>query len=92
VVHGDDIVPRVPWLLGAYRHAGHEVFFPGVPVDGQLGDAAFLVDPSLAVKAPLDCRNAIRELTGEKVAWLADHHVDTYLGLFQPIRSYVFNS
>jgi hypothetical protein len=30
VVHGDDVVPRVPWLLGEYRHAGHEVFFANV--------------------------------------------------------------
>ena len=30
VVHADDIVPRVPWLLGAYRHAGHEVFYTGI--------------------------------------------------------------
>ena len=28
VVHAADIVPRVPWLPGGYRHAGHEVFFP----------------------------------------------------------------
>jgi hypothetical protein len=27
VVHSDDIVPRLPWLMGVYRHAGHEVFF-----------------------------------------------------------------
>jgi len=29
VVHADDVVPRVPWLLGVFRHAGHEVFFTG---------------------------------------------------------------
>ena len=28
-IHADDIIPRVPWLLGGYRHAGHEVFFTG---------------------------------------------------------------
>lgn len=28
IVHAADIVPRVPWLPGGYRHAGHEVFFP----------------------------------------------------------------
>jgi len=28
VVHADDVVPRLPWLLGAYRHCGHEVFYP----------------------------------------------------------------
>jgi hypothetical protein len=28
VVHAEDIVPRVPWMLARYRHAGHEVFFP----------------------------------------------------------------
>ena len=32
VVHAEDIVPRVPWLLGSYRHAGHEVFYRPSPL------------------------------------------------------------
>jgi pimeloyl-ACP methyl ester carboxylesterase len=31
VVHADDLVPRVPWLLGTFRHAGHEVFYHPSP-------------------------------------------------------------
>jgi pimeloyl-ACP methyl ester carboxylesterase len=89
VVHADDIVPRVPWLLGAYRHAGHEVFYAN-RLAGECGP--YLLDPSVPAKLPLDFRNGLRELTGEKLAWIADHHVDTYLGLFEPTFSPAFNS
>jgi hypothetical protein len=78
VVHADDIVPRVPWLLGCYRHAGHEVFVSGAGS----GRLEFRVDPSLGFKLPFDAVNAVRELRHGKVALLADHHVATYLELF----------
>jgi pimeloyl-ACP methyl ester carboxylesterase len=91
VVHADDIVPRVPWLLGAYRHAGHEVFYPG-PRMGDICELPYLLDPSAPAKLPLDFRNGLRELTCEKIAWLADHHVDTYLELFQSKPSSVYQS
>lgn len=29
IVHADDIVPHIPWLLGRYRHVGHEVLYGG---------------------------------------------------------------
>lgn len=79
VIHADDIVPRVPWLLGAYRHAGHEVFYvePNKP----------LVDIGTLAKLPWDIRNAWRELTHEKIALFGDHHVATYQALFSPTNT-----
>jgi triacylglycerol lipase len=35
IIHADDIVARVPWLLGAYRHSGHEIYFPSLLGVGQ---------------------------------------------------------
>jgi hypothetical protein len=71
VVHADDVVPRVPWLLGSYRHSGHEVFFPGGKVN-----------PSLWQKLPSGLIALARELSQGKIALLADHHVATYRRLF----------
>jgi pimeloyl-ACP methyl ester carboxylesterase len=31
--------PRVPWLLGAYRHAGHEIHFPFPPAEAMQLDS-----------------------------------------------------
>jgi len=52
VIHADDIVARVPWLLGAYRHAGHEIFFPSLlpvgrdrPQSGQPPCCSVSVEP-----------------------------------------------
>ncbi len=91
IVHADDVVPRIPWLLGSYRHAGHEIFFPSVgrmPSSGAgSGDPAYRADPSIAAKLPWDWRNAWRELRHGKLALLADHRVDTYLGLFGTTRA-----
>lgn len=81
VVHANDIVPRVPWLLGGYKHAGHEVFFGGI-ANCKSSIANFQLDPSLTAKLPWDIRNAWRELARDKVALIADHHIDTYLRLF----------
>jgi hypothetical protein len=85
VVHADDIVPRMPWLLGAYRHAGHEVFHIGDRIQNSefRGSDFWLLDPGFFAKLPWDLRNAWRELCQGKVALLADHHVSTYLNLFQ---------
>ena len=44
VVHGDDFVPRVPWLLGWYRHAGREAFFVESRIQnsgGRIGNTEF---------------------------------------------------
>jgi triacylglycerol lipase len=75
VVHAADIVPRVPWLLGTYRHAGHEVYFARER-------EKFLMDPSLLEKLPDDLRIAGREVRRGHLALLADHHVDNYVKLF----------
>jgi triacylglycerol lipase len=84
VVHGDDIVPRVPWRLGMYRHAGHEVF--------ATRSGEFRVDQAGTAKVFCELRNAWRELGRKKVALLADHHVNTYLPLFQSNRAGAFVS
>ncbi len=98
VVHADDIVPRVPWLLGDFRHCGQEAFY-GPPQIGRaeqraqagisspfcLRDALdnFRLNPGVLEKIPWDARNAARELRSGKLALLADHHVDSYLALFK---------
>jgi hypothetical protein len=90
IVHADDLIPRIPWLLGIYRHAGHEVFVSGAgsqppsPRLWRAGNSEFRIDPPLRFKVPFDIRNAWRELQHGKLALLADHHVENYLGLFQP--------
>jgi hypothetical protein len=75
-VHADDIVPRVPWLLGRYRHAGHEVFL------GSMKPSSRILDPSILARLPSDLLHAARELRRGKVALLADHRVHAYLALF----------
>jgi hypothetical protein len=88
VIHADDIVPRVPWLLGAYRHAGHEIFFPSPssigrdPVEPCQTHSSYLLDPSLLFKLPCDLSNAVRELRFGKLALLDDHHIRRYQALF----------
>jgi hypothetical protein len=83
VIHADDVVPRIPWLLGAYRHAGHEVFFTEKQKVESGKQKCPMMDPSVAAKLPWDIRGAWRELRRGKLALLADHHVNTYLGLFR---------
>jgi pimeloyl-ACP methyl ester carboxylesterase len=88
IVHADDVIPRIPWLLGAYRHAGHEVFFTAPRAFGAFPTGQnWMADPTLLAKLPWDIRNAVREVRQGKVALLADHHVDSYLELFQPNRA-----
>jgi pimeloyl-ACP methyl ester carboxylesterase len=82
IVHADDVIPRIPWLLGIYRHAGHEVFVSGARSQAPV----FRMDPSSRFKVPFDVGNVWRELRSGKLALLADHHVDTYLELFQTSR------
>jgi pimeloyl-ACP methyl ester carboxylesterase len=94
VVHADDVVARVPWLMGSFRHAGHEVFFPRMDrtdrSDGTdrtdrtngMGEAA-LLDPSWVGKLPFDLCGLWRRHTLDLEALLADHHVDSYVALLQ---------
>jgi predicted lipase len=83
VVHADDIVPRVPWLLGKYRHAGHEVFFGSKQDEGgRKNHSSYVLDPSVLSKLPSDLWTAARELRLGKLALLNDHHISHYLALF----------
>jgi triacylglycerol lipase len=82
VIHADDIVPRVPWLLGAYRHAGHEIFFPSPSGRGIKGEGGWVQDGGLLSKVACDLWNVARELRYGKLALLDDHHISRYLALF----------
>jgi hypothetical protein len=88
VVHADDIVPRVPWMLARYRHAGHEAFFNGpLKMDhGQLSAVKDpLLDPSWPAKLLYELPALARGLARGRLAFLDDHHIDRYLSLF-PVR------
>ena len=74
VVHSDDIVARVPWLLGSYRHAGTEVFFPSFA-------AAPIVDPPWWRKLPSDAAGLARAWSCGADALLRDHYVRSYINL-----------
>ena len=83
VVHADDIVPRVPWLLGTFSHAGHEVFFPRTEgtegTEGTYGTGETgLMDPSWVRKLRFDFGGLWRRRRPDLEALLADHHVSAY--------------
>lgn len=85
VVYADDIVPRIPWMPGGYRHAGHEVFYPAGRRSrgaGPSGAAPYQIDPPLWQKLPSDLRGLAREAWRGKLALLNDHHIDNYVKLF----------
>lgn len=75
-IHAADIVPRVPWLLGHYRHAGHEVFYPS-PVA-----SLPILDRPCWTRLLAEAAGLARELCRGQVALLADHHVNNYVALF----------
>jgi hypothetical protein len=79
-IHADDIVPRVPWLLDRYRHAGHEVFHP-------FATSSPVVDRPFWTRLPCEARGLARELLQGKLALLEDHHVLHYLALFPQPRA-----
>ena len=82
VIRATDIVPRVPWLLGAYRHAGHEIFFPWPGEGDSQSGGRWMQDAGLFSKLPLDLANAVREWRHGQLALLDDHHISRYLALF----------
>lgn len=107
VVHADDIVPRIPWQLSRYRHAGHEVFFPSQWQRRDVGSASggtgrqrqpqWYMDPSWPAKMVFGVPAFVRGLAQGKLAFLDDHHVNRYLELFPERRpqstvSYLFHS
>jgi triacylglycerol lipase len=76
VVHGEDVVPRVPWLLNWYRHAGTEIFY-----DALGGEH---VDWPWWRKAPGDVFGSLAEWTRNgRVALVGDHGVGTYVEMLK---------
>jgi hypothetical protein len=70
VVHAEDVVARVPWLLGMYRHAGIEVFYDAL---GRVHQ-----DWPAWRKLPSDAIGLYWEWKRGKVALIADHSWTTY--------------
>jgi len=83
VVNSDDLVPRLPWLLASYRHAGNEIFFPAPACAARLGlgEAGPLINPSLWRKLPADALALARALATRHPTLLEDHHVRSYINL-----------
>jgi len=73
MVHAEDVVPRVPWLLGSYRHAGNEIFFDA------WNKPHF--NASTLSKLPSDIYGLCREWKNGKLALLADHSMERYRDL-----------
>lgn len=93
LVHADDIVPRVPWLPGGYRHAGHEIFFPSPLPPREGRNETFRLDPPWWRKLPGDIRRLVRQARHGKIALLDDHHAAAYVQLVSatPPVAPVFN-
>ena len=85
VVHADDIVPRVPWMLARYRHAGHEAFFNGS--SATVNHA--VLDPAWPAKLLVQLPALARGLVHGKLAFLDDHHISRYVDLFPAPRQAV---
>jgi len=76
VVHGEDVVPRVPWLLNWYRHAGTEIFYDAL--------GAVHVDWPWWRKAPGDVFGSLAEWTRSgRVALVGDHGVGSYIEMLK---------
>jgi triacylglycerol lipase len=73
IVHAEDVVARVPWLLGMFRHAGTEVFHDAQGVEH--------VDWPWICKLRSDARGLWEEWKCGQVALLGDHRVSTYVEL-----------
>ena len=71
VVHAEDVVARVPWLLGCYRHGGTEVFYDMAGVCH--------LDRKWWEKALSDAAGLYREWKHGTIALLGDHRVGTYV-------------
>jgi len=73
VVRGADIVPHVPYLLGSYRHSGHDMFFP----DG--GDCR--EDAPLWWQARGEVAAIVRKMTTHRFAPIEEHFVVNYVAM-----------
>jgi len=89
VVDGEDFIPRLPWLLGAYRHSGTEVFYGSWECRMQSAEfrtphstlfTRYLIDPPWWQKGLSDVFGTWAEWQRDgRLALLADHHVNRYL-------------
>jgi triacylglycerol lipase len=78
VVDGEDFITRIPWLLGCFRHCGHEVFYSSF----SLQPLAFSIDPPWWVKGVSDVFGTWQEWRRDgRLALLEDHHVGRYVSL-----------
>jgi len=76
VTNAADIVPWVPWLLGAYRHCGKEIFMP----ESEFGFMEeFDTDPSVFLKLLRNGPELYREWRRGKLALLDDHEINSYI-------------
>jgi hypothetical protein len=81
VTNAADIVPRIPWLLGRYRHCGEEVFMPD---DWRILNISYAPDfetnPSTLAKLFYNGIDLYKEWRRGKLAMLVDHSIDSYIG------------
>jgi hypothetical protein len=74
VVDGGDFIARIPWLLGAYRHCGTEIFYDNLGVRH--------ASPFWWVKGASDVFGTWQEWRHDgRLALLNDHHVGRYVAL-----------
>ena len=86
VVHGDDVVPRVPWLLGRYRHAGGEIFFPDPTSPTWIANCPWWR------KLMFDVAAVTGDLRAGRIGALDSHHISNYLALLsETSRSQTIN-
>ncbi len=72
LVNEDDPIPRIPWLLGTYRHAGHEIYLR------ENGEVVVDRSPLAKVQALV---NAIKSPPGQKAELISAraHAITTYI-------------
>lgn len=71
VTHGADIVPWIPWLWGAYKHAGAEYWMSNI--GGTIGS------PALLLKFVGNAWELYREWQRGDLALLTDHFIAGYI-------------
>ena len=82
VVDAEDFITRIPWLLGAFRHSGTEIFYPAQgPV--RIVKDFYQIDPAWWQKGISDLFGTWSEWRcNGRLALLEDHHVSRYQALF----------
>ena len=86
VVHREDLVPHVPYVLGAFHHAGHEAWYEQNDPHSLMLDRTFRQYACANLIAALDI--FLRgPLNIEQ--WIADHAIKNYLALFPPASAHL---